>query len=304
MLAFRLDGQRLISLAASATHPDELTRDLPRGLYSTFITHHGGTRVLGLTAHLARLRLPDPASRADLKRALSSLAASNAPGESRFRVLRTDSDGTIYVILQPFSPPPREIYERGIKVITAELTRHDPRRKDTGFIAESQSARAKVVGEIYEMLLTKGGKIYEGMTSNFYAILSRVTVSDGRVCGVLPPYRDQSEAVSALGRGLLRSARNDGKILVTARQGILLGVTRRAVLRLARGEGMEIEYRPPRLEENFAEAFITSSSRGVVPVVSIDGGRVGEGRPGAWTKRLSLAYQAYVEERSESLAVG
>jgi branched-subunit amino acid aminotransferase/4-amino-4-deoxychorismate lyase len=67
---------------------------------------------------------------------------------------------------------------------------------------------------------------------------------------------------------------------------------------------MEIEYRPPRLEENFAEAFITSSSRGVVPVVSIDGGRVGEGRPGAWTKRLSLAYQAYVEERSESLAVG
>jgi len=38
-----------------------------------------------------------------------------------------------------------------------------------------------------------------------------------------------------------------------------------------------------------------------VPIISIDGIGVGEGRVGAWTKRLSLAYQAYVEERSESL---
>jgi branched-subunit amino acid aminotransferase/4-amino-4-deoxychorismate lyase len=55
------------------------------------------------------------------------------------------------------------------------------------------------------------------------------------------------------------------------------------------------------LDENFTEAFLTSSSRGVVPIVQIDGKAVGEGRVGAWTKRLSLAYQAYVEERSERL---
>jgi len=64
---------------------------------------------------------------------------------------------------------------------------------------------------------------------------------------------------------------------------------------------MSIRYRAPRVDENFAEAFLTSSSRGVVPIISIDGIGVGEGRVGAWTKRLSLAYQAYVEERSESL---
>lgn len=272
--AFRLDASLLRPLKNRSASPDALTRQLPRGLYSTFITNHGGTHVLGLTAHLDRLYLPNAtrvpvpsASRADLRAALSSLALSNAPAESRFRILLTESDGTVYVIVQPFTPLSKDIYKRGVKVITAELTRHDPRMKDTSFISESQSARAKVSGDIFEVLLTKKGKIYEGMTSNIYA-------------------------VSQIG-----NLRN----IVTARHGILFGVTRRAVLRLARGRGMRIEYRPPRVDEEFAEAFLTSSSRGVVPIVKIDGRSVGEGRPGAWTKRLSSAYQAYVEERSESI---
>jgi branched-subunit amino acid aminotransferase/4-amino-4-deoxychorismate lyase len=183
----------------------------------------------------------------------------------------------VYIIVQPFTPLAKETYERGVNVVTASLTRHDPRRKDSGFITESQSARTKVGGDIFEVLLTKDGKIYEGMTSNFYAILPSVIA--------------RNEAIP--------SSRNDGAILLTARTGILLGVTRRAVLRLARGQGMDIRYRLPRVDEEFAEAFLTSSSRGVVPIISIDGRAVGEGRPGVWTKRLINAYQLYVEERSE-----
>ena len=281
MRAYRLLSQKLVPLKNASASFDELTSQLPRGLYSTFITNHGGTRVLGLTAHLDRLFLPGQpiglhpsASRADLQAALSLLASSNAPAESRLRILLAESDGTVYVMLQPFTPPPREIYERGVHVVTAALTRHDPRLKDTGFITESQSARAKVGGEIFEVLLTKGGKIYEGMTSNFYA------VPHNSFC------EGQDESCNTL---------------LTARTGILLGVTRRAVLRLARGQGMRIEYRPPRLDEKFMEAFLTSSSRGVVPIVQVDGKPVGEGRPGAWTKALALAYQSYVEERSEAL---
>jgi len=280
MLAYRLNRQILVPLPTSAANPDELTRQLPRGLYTTFSTNHSGTRVLGLTAHLERLNLPSPASRADLRRALSQLAESNAPGESRFRVIHSDSDGTVYVIVQSLSPPAREIYERGVKVVTANLLRHDARRKDTGFIAASQSQRAQVGGDVYEVLLTKKGKIYEGMTSNFYVILpTRPSTTEQRT----------------------RSSAQDGGILVTARTGILLGVTRRVTLRLARGQGMDIVYRAPRVDEDFTEAFLTSSSRGIVPIVQIDGKAVGEGGVGAWTKRLSLAYAAYVEERSEKL---
>jgi branched-chain amino acid aminotransferase len=272
--AFRLDAQRVIPLETDATSPDELTRQLPRGLYTTFSTNMRGTRVLGLTAHLDRLyapaqEVPPSASRADLRLVLAKLAFDSAPGESRFRLLRSDSDGTVYVIVQPFMPLAKEIYERGIKVITADLIRHDPRRKDSGFITESQSARTRVGGEVFEVLLTRNGKIYEGMTSNFYAVTQ------------------------------IGNLRN----IVTSRTGILRGVTRRAVLRLARGQGMSIIYRAPRvaLRDEFAEAFLTSSSRGIVPIVSIDGREVGEGTVGAWTNRLINAYQTYVEERSEML---
>ena len=272
--AFRIQAQQLIPIPTNAASPDELTRQLPRGLYSTFSTNHHGTRILGLSAHLDRLYLPaaeqhiqPSASRADLQPALATLASANAPGESRFRLLLSASDGMIYIIVQPFAPLSNEIYERGVKVITAELTRHNPRLKDSGFIAESQPERMKVNGGIFEVLLTHKGKIYEGMTSNFYAVTQIANL----------------------------------RHIVTARRGILLGVTRRIVLRLARGQGMDIVYRPPRVDEHFAEAFLTSSSRGIVPIVQINDSRVGEGRPGAWTKVLSLAYQAYVEERSEAI---
>jgi branched-chain amino acid aminotransferase len=286
--AFRLLPRGLTPLVTAAASPDELTRQLPRGLYTTFSTNTNGTRVLGLGAHLDRLYGParadgiaPSASRADLRRALAKLAADLSPGESRFRLILGASDGTLYIILQPFTPLAKEIYERGVKVITAHLIRHDPRLKDSGFITESQSARAHVVGDVFEVLLTKGGRIYEGMTSNFYAVL---------------PTRPER-------RGVLFALKSkDGDThLSTARTGILLGVTRRAVLRLAREQGMDIIYRAPRTDEEFAEAFLTSSSRGIVPIVSIDGKEVGEGRVGAWTKRLLNAYTAYVEEKSESL---
>ena len=144
--AFRLSRQHLIPIEPKSDSPDELTRRLPRGLYTTFSTNHNGTRVLGLFAHLDRLYAPTKsallpsASRADLRLALAKLAFDNAPGESRFRIVRSDLDGTVYIIVQPFAPLAKEIYERGVKVITADLIRHNPRLKNFGFITESQSA--------------------------------------------------------------------------------------------------------------------------------------------------------------------
>jgi branched-subunit amino acid aminotransferase/4-amino-4-deoxychorismate lyase len=48
-----------------------------------------------------------------------------------------------------------------------------------------------------------------------------------------------------------------------------------------------------------SEAFITSSSRGIVPVVQIDGFPVGEGIPGPVTKMLMDAYHSYVNDHAE-----
>lgn len=73
---------------------------------------------------------------------------------------------------------------------------------------------------------------------------------------------------------------------------ILSGITRAAVLRLAREAQMEVEERPFTIAEAQAadEAFITSASAFVMPVVEIDGARLGDGTPGRVARRLRDIY--------------
>lgn len=82
--------------------------------------------------------------------------------------------------------------------------------------------------------------------------------------------------------------------LVTRQLGneILAGITRAAVLRLAQETRLALEERPFSLEEaaNAREAFITSATTFVMPVVAIDGRPVGDGRPGEVTRRLRELY--------------
>ncbi|RUS60988.1 D-amino-acid transaminase [Pseudorhodobacter sp. E13] len=73
---------------------------------------------------------------------------------------------------------------------------------------------------------------------------------------------------------------------------ILHGITRAAVLRFAAEAQMEVEERPFTIEEAKAadEAFFTSASAFVMPVVEIDGTRLGDGAPGPVSKRLREIY--------------
>lgn len=75
---------------------------------------------------------------------------------------------------------------------------------------------------------------------------------------------------------------------------ILPGVTRRAVLALSSETGLALEERRFTLDEAFAaaEAFFTSASSFVMPVISIDGRAIGDGRPGLHTQRLRELYIA------------
>jgi D-alanine transaminase len=88
----------------------------------------------------------------------------------------------------------------------------------------------------------------------------------------------------------------DGRI-VTRQLGheILSGITRNAVLRFAREAQMTVEERAFTVEEakEAAEAFVTSATTFVTPVVSIDGVALGDGTPGAMTRRLR---EIYIEE--------
>ncbi|WP_323779837.1 D-amino-acid transaminase [Thalassovita sp.] len=80
---------------------------------------------------------------------------------------------------------------------------------------------------------------------------------------------------------------------------ILHGITRAAVLRFAREAQMEVEERAFTIAEaqDADEAFVTSASTFVMPVVEIDGAKVGDGKPGPVAKRLR---EIYLEESIKS----
>ncbi len=79
---------------------------------------------------------------------------------------------------------------------------------------------------------------------------------------------------------------------------ILHGITRRVVLEIAEAEGLTVEQRPFTIEEvqAAAEAFSTSASSFVMPVVSIDGKTISQGVPGPITRKLRERYIAAARE--------
>jgi branched-chain amino acid aminotransferase len=247
---------------------DVVTRQLPDGYYSTFRTYGKCRRVLGFKAHLRRLYEPvtSPDVNASFLRSqLAPLLEYFLPNEARVRLIMTRL-GKVYVAAEPLKPLLADVYENGVRVETTQIQRELPRLKSTAFIGASDSERKHIAQEgIIEALLARNGKILEGMTSNFFYVKDN--------------------------------------ILYTAQHNILLGVTRRTVIHLARGRGVDVKYQPLKQNQlsTVDEAFITSSSRGVVPVIKIDEARVGQGTPGQITRMLRSAYDKYVISKAERI---
>ena len=269
-------------VVTDATSLDAVTRQLPDGYYSTFRTFEGCTRVLGLAAHLRRLYEPvstPEVSPSSLRRQLLTLLEPYRPDEARVRLIMT-KQGQTYIAIEPLKRLPRELYEKGVHAETTEMWRESPRLKSTAFIGASDPARKHIAqAGIFEALLVKDGEILEGMTSNFfYAGYPRAERSGAQT---------KREA-----------------ILYTAREGILLGITRQTVIEVARAQGLAVKYQPLKRDQLAAasEAFITSSSRGIVPVVRIDDVTIGQGTPGPITTQLWDAYEAYVLEKAERIS--
>src|SRR5688500_18730829 len=211
---FEITATESLPVDSSAASLDEMTRALPDGFYTTFTTLAGGTKVFGLQSHLDRLYSPaherglNP--RVDehiLRERIASLVKQNLPKESRVRVLLAKDTGAIHVGIQYFESPPEIIYSKGVRVITTEMARESLSVTDSGCIASSSFQRKQIASNVFEVLMTKNGKILEGITSNFYGIRQ--------------------------------------KTIITAKRGILPGVTRETVLKLAKGQGMSIKYRAP-----------------------------------------------------------
>jgi branched-chain amino acid aminotransferase len=179
-------------------------------------------------------------------------------GESEDGILPSGKP-LLAVLITPLGERDMERFAQGCKLITTKLLRNSPEAKTTNYIAAVRALKEAVQRDAADALfVNERDHVLEATRSNFFIFR--------------------------------------GDTLVTPRRGILIGVTRNVVLELAQSS-FAVEERPILLDELALadEAFITSSSKEITPVVQIDDLVIGDGKPGPRTYQLEQCFVEMVE---------
>jgi branched-chain amino acid aminotransferase len=250
------------------------------GVFET-MRARGGV-VFRLERHLARLEralhvldIPLPP---ELRRWVGHAASAVAAHEASIRLTVTRGTGpagvfppaqsqpTVIVNAGPMPSFPPPIYTGGLSAHVASGRRNEYAMtaglKTLAYVdAVAGLLEARRAGADEALFLDTEGHCSEATASNLFAWTSAVLVTPPLSCGALP------------------------------------GITREAVLELARAEGLAVAERPVALDELLGaeEAFLTSSLRGIAPLVRVGPHAIGGAAPGEVTRRLATAYRAVVD---------
>lgn len=277
-LTFSQSGKayELLTLHLPTQSLDEASLHLPGGAYTTFRTFDH-RKALRLEDHLRRLEQtaeltgqPQNLDRGVIRYALSQALEEVASLSDDWRIRLTldlqTQPGVLFLSFEPLQTLPAEAYQNGILAVTRSLERQLPKAKLTRFISRANSVRQELPSSINEVIMVDAqGCLLEGLSSNFFAV-------------------------------------RDG-VLFTADEGVLNGVTRALVLQAADRLKIAIQFTPVSMAEisQVDEAFITSASRGVLPVRQIDRVQIGDLCPGKLSRQLMHTYQVLIDEQLEMI---
>lgn len=245
---------------------------IPAGAYTTFRTYRKKF-VFHMKDHLQRLedtaRFTNHKIRIlhdDVHIALRRILSEIEWEECRIRITvdMQSEDGIFFICVEELAIPTASEYLNGVSVITINDKRDNPKAKLSEFIPVADYYKKMMNKSDHESLMVaEDSAILEGISSNFFA------VKDG--------------------------------IIRTAGSGILEGITRSFVLEIAAQLGIPVVLQAVFTSElpDLQETFITSSSRGILPVNRINGVPIGNGQPGQITRKLSLKFNEQLEENLE-----
>lgn len=272
-LTIYLNGQFLPYEQASIGVEDRAFL-LADGVYEVARVYRG--RPFELDAHLKRLarssrelRMPEP-DLAELDRVSRELLTSNNLSEATIYIQvsrgtytpRTHAfpagevKPTVLVIARGFSAQ-ANLWETGIKAVTVpdqRWARCDI--KSVALLPNVMAKQAAAEAGAQEAIFVKDGYAIEGSSSNLFAVL-------------------------------------DGEVRTyPACNYILQGITRDVTLRLAHQAGLPVREEGIRMDQlhRCSELWVTSTTQEIMPIVSIDGRTVGEGKPGPIARKLRNAY--------------
>ncbi len=250
------------------------------GLFETMRIY--ATRPLFLERHLERLRegaafldLPLPGI-GELTAAVKEVIRANVVEKGSLRLTLTGGKGqralwprppteepTLLITVRNTVPYPDHLYRRGGKAVLVSFPRNEAsplvKIKSLNFM-ENMLAKREAVrqGSDEGLFLNTRGELTEGATSNLFLFDGKALRTPATRCGLLP------------------------------------GITRDAVLSLARETmGISAEEQVLRLTdlEQAEEAFLTASIMEIMPLVEVDGQKIGAGKPGPLSLSLLSEYR-------------
>lgn len=225
--------------------------------------------MLRLTRSLNELQISSPLSKPGLRQMHEELITRNQLKEGLIYMQVTrgvadrqfnfpkDIKPSIIAFTQTLSLVDNPNAKSGIRIITTPDLRWARRDIKTIMLLASVLGKQKAIDQgVSDAWMVEDGMITEGTSNNAYIVKSGTVIT-----------RALSNA-------------------------ILAGCTRRALIRLAAQDHVALEERSFTPEEAYGadEAFITSASQFVMPVVEIDGKRIGTGQPGPITQQLRAVY--------------
>ena len=245
--------------------------------------------VFRLKAHVDRLfesaqsiHLRIPMSHDEMAHAIEDTLRQNGLVDAYIRVVvtrgagslgldpRKTTDPQVIIITDKISLYPDELYEHGLKIITAATTRNhpnavNPRIKSLNYL---NNILAKIEGTqagcLEALMLNHKGDVAECTGDNLFIVK----------------------------KGVIHTPSVDS--------GILEGITRAAVIELAIQAGLEVIERTMDRHDVYTadECFLTGTAAELIPVVECDGRPIGAGKPGPVTRDLRRRFLELVREGS------
>jgi branched-chain amino acid aminotransferase len=251
------------------------------GIYETLRTYNG--RLFLYDRHMRRLRnsarlidLTVPFTDDELAAHIrDTIAVTRLDGaEAYVRVLVTRGVGELtydlkatpkpswVIIVKPLPAPPAEIYQHGVKVVLVDIVRNHPQSVNPMIKSNNLMNSALAAQEA----LKRGG--FEAVMRNYRRELTECTQSN------------------------LFIVQNGVALTPPLESGLLPGITREFVFEIGREAGIEVREQVLRDGDLFAaeEAFLTSTTREILGIVSVDNRRIGSGKPGPITQKLLQAF--------------